>query len=173
MRCVDNGGRPLAGPWCAAAIRAALMPHMPLNGGLPQQERGKKMELSSGVKKIACVVIGAAFLIFGYQDYSKNKSLHKRGVAAVVEPISKYTERSRKGSTTYTAEFDFTTASGQKVHKSSSFPKAALDDFQAGKPVKVFYDERNPYEFVFEKDDPAWWPMLLGVAIAVGGLLLL
>ncbi|BEU94612.1 DUF3592 domain-containing protein [Acidovorax sp. DW039] len=131
------------------------------------------MELSSGFKKIACVGIGAAFLIFGYQDYSRNKSLHKRGAAAVVEPISKYTEHSRRGSKTYTAEFDFTTSSGQKIHKSSSFPEAALNDFKAGKPVKVLYDERNPYEFVFEKDDPSWWPMLLGVAIAIGGVLFL
>jgi len=129
------------------------------------------VKLKSVVFKILGVIIGIVCVVVGVSERSSIQRLQASGKTAIVAPIGEYTERTRKGSHTYTAEFTFETENGSKITKSKSFPKELLADFEAGTPVKVFYDPRDPAEFVFEKDEPSWFVVLAGVGMAIAALI--
>ena len=123
--------------------------------------------------KILGVTVGVVLAGYGIVDRQSLSRLKRTGEAAVVEPISKYTERTSKGVKTYTAEFHFKTAAGREVVQNHSFPEEVLTDFKARTPVKVLYDPRDPYTFVFEKEEPSWFLVLAGVGIAIAALVFL
>ena len=44
---------------------------------------------------------------------------------------------------------------------------------KAGRPVTVWYDSRDPGEFVFEQDSAGWWTPALGLGFLMGAFVLL
>ena len=122
--------------------------------------------------KILGVIAGLVFLGFGYKERSEVSNLKKHGERAVVEPISGYQEFKQGGSSTYTAEFHFTTADGRQMAVKHSFPEEVLEDFQAGRPVEIFYMPRSPSSFVFARDEGSWMLVGIGAGLAVVALLL-
>ncbi|HEY0063470.1 MAG TPA: hypothetical protein VGC21_15230 [Telluria sp.] len=129
------------------------------------------MKTKRVIYKALGVVAGITFAVFGVQDRSHIAHLQKVGKSAIVDPIDGYTEHKSKGNKTYTAEFHFTTGAGVKIAKKQSFPKEALDDFQAQRPVKVLYDPANANDFIFEQEKATWWMVLGGVALAIVALI--
>lgn len=113
------------------------------------------------------IFAGVASLVIGYQERSRLDHLRQAGVAAVVDPITDYTERSRRGSKTYSAEFTFTTEAGQKIQRRQPFPGELLADFENGTPVIVRYDPSSPSDFMFEADEGSLLPYLMGVGFIV------
>ncbi|MBC5786148.1 DUF3592 domain-containing protein [Ramlibacter sp. USB13] len=125
------------------------------------------------VFKVLGVIAGLVFLGVGVSERQNLGRVKRTGQEAVVAPIANYTEHRSRGMTTYTAEIRFKTVEGREVTKRSSFPAEALDDFRSGQPVKVLYDPRDPYEFVFEKQKPSWLLIGGGIAMALAALVLL
>lgn len=123
------------------------------------------------VYKVLGVVAGLVFLGFGIAERSSINRVKATGVETVVEPIEGYTVRKSRGSTTYSAQFSFKPESGRQVSKMKSFPEELLPDFKSGGPVKIFYDPRDPGEFVFEKEKPSWFLVLVGAGIVVAALI--
>jgi hypothetical protein len=113
------------------------------------------------------VIVGIAAMVIGYQESSRISRIQRTGIEAVVEPIQDYTERTSRGSKTYSAEFHFTTAKGDKVQRRRQFPKEVLEDFEYGRPVTIRYDRADPYEFIFAKEEPSYLPFLFGVGIII------
>ena len=79
--------------------------------------------------------------------------------------------RKSGNSKTYTAKFTFRTAGGVEVTRVKSFPETLLADVQAGRPIKVLYDPRDPAKFVFESEEPSWSLPGAGIAIAIVALI--
>jgi hypothetical protein len=129
------------------------------------------MAQRSSIFKILGVVVGLAFVFFGFQERSSLSRMKSIGQAAIVQPIAGYTQHKSKGSTTYTAEFTFKTESGSVITRKRSFPEELIKDFESKIPVKVLYDPRNPSEFVFEKETASWFLIGIGFAIAVAALI--
>jgi hypothetical protein len=121
--------------------------------------------------KILGVLVGIVFLVVGVNSNSRLRSLKASGLPAVVEPIAGYTEHKKRGMTTYTSEFTFTTQDGKKITRKSSFPGELIDDFKSRVPVKVLYDANDPSEFVFEKEQSSWFLVWAGVGVAAAALL--
>ncbi|WP_162932662.1 DUF3592 domain-containing protein [Solimonas sp. K1W22B-7] len=129
------------------------------------------MNTKSLVFKILGVVIGVGVAVAGCSERSRIEQLKKIGTVAIVEPISEYTDSSSRGNHTYTAEFVFETEDGTTITKKTSFPKELIADFEAGTPVKVFYNPTNPSEFVFEKQEPEWFVVIFGIGIGIAALI--
>ncbi len=129
------------------------------------------------MKRIAFKVLGVAvalvFLAVWWQERSSLSRLKKYGLTAYVEPITSYTKHRSHGITDYSAEFRFTTSDGHPIKRRTTFPKELLADFEAGKPVKIYYEAGSPGEFVFEKDSPSWILPAAGAVILVGALVVL
>ncbi|MEO7885569.1 MAG: DUF3592 domain-containing protein [Polaromonas sp.] len=125
------------------------------------------------VFKILGVLVGLVFIVFGFQERSEISGIQKRGKRVVVEPISKYTEFKKSGSSTYTAEFHFTTEDGRKITAKHSFPEEVLADFKSGKPVEIAYMPNDPSTFVFSSQRAPWTLVMIGAALLVAALVLL
>jgi hypothetical protein len=119
---------------------------------------------------IVAFLIGGFFIYSGAQERLALSKLKKVGERVEVETPDGYTEHKKSGSSTYTAEFKFSTAKGVAVQRKKSFPEALIADFENGTPVYVLYDPANPYEFVFEKEEPEWFLILFGIAFVGGAL---
>jgi hypothetical protein len=113
-----------------------------------------------------------AFIGYGFKDRSEITDIQKHGMLATVEPIADYTEFKQGGSSTYTAEFHFKTKDGRDIVQKRSFPGEVLSDFNAGKPVQVFYLPNNPNTFVFASEKPGW-TLVIGGFVFLGAALLL
>jgi len=122
--------------------------------------------------KVLGVIAGLVFLGFGFQERSELSNIKKHGEKSVVEPISGYQEFKQSGSSTYTAEFHFTTADGRQMVVKRSFPEEVLEDFKAGRPVEIFYMPRDPSTFVFARVEGSWTLVGIGAGLAVVALLL-
>ncbi len=85
----------------------------------------------------------------------------------MVEPIVVYTERSRRGSKTYSADFNFTTDKGEKIQRRQTFPGELLTDFENATPVTVRYDPKSPSDFIFEMEEAPLLPYLMGIGFIV------
>jgi hypothetical protein len=121
--------------------------------------------------KILGVIAGVVFIGFGIDERRTITGVKSFGRTAIVEPIEGYSARKSKGMTTYTSEFTFKTDDGRVVTRKKSFPEELIKDFESRTPVKVYYDPRYPSEFVFEKENPSWLPIGMGVAFVIGALL--
>jgi hypothetical protein len=122
--------------------------------------------------KILGAMAGLVFVVYGFIDRSELTRLQKNGERAVVEPIGQYTEFKKSGSSTFTAEFHFTTADGRKMVVKHSFPEEILEDFQAGRPVEVVYEKSDPSTFVFASEKASWTIVAIGVGLTIAALLL-
>lgn len=121
--------------------------------------------------KIGGIAAGLAFAIAGGYFHWHHRDLVKNGHTAIVEPITSYTQHKSKGGTTYTAELHWKLqGSGRPVQKRTSFPESVLEDFKAGREVRVYYDPSDPGDLVFENDKPGWWMVGVGAGIAVVSL---
>ncbi|MEO5687408.1 MAG: DUF3592 domain-containing protein [Burkholderiaceae bacterium] len=112
--------------------------------------------------KILAVVIGLVFIGTGFSESRHISRLKRFGSQAEVIPPESYTDHSHNGSHTFTAEITFKTASGDIVRQKHSMPEAALESMKARQPVTVFYDSKDPSDFVFAQDSTDWWMPLLG-----------
>ena len=119
------------------------------------------------------VIVGVAAMVIGFQENSKLAHIRAVGVEAVVDPIQDYTERTSRGSKTYSADFSFTTAKGEKIQRRRQFPKEVLEDFEYGRPVTVHYDPASPYEFIFAKEEASYLPYLFGIGIIIAAFVFL
>ena len=126
--------------------------------------------------KILFKLLGAlaalAFIGYGFKDRSEVTSIQKRGKIATVEPIEKYTEFKKSGSSTFTAEFHFKTEDGRDIVQKHSFPEEVLSDFKVGKPVQIVYLPNDPSTFVFAREKPGWTLVIVGAILLVAALLL-
>ncbi len=123
--------------------------------------------------KVLGVLVGVGMMFVANQERSELTQARSIGKPAVVAPIESYAKRKAKRSSTYTAQFNFTTEKGEKVSQQKNFPEALVKDFDAGTPVRVLYDPNSPSSFVFEKDEPTWMIVGLGSMIVVLALVLL
>jgi hypothetical protein len=123
--------------------------------------------------KVLGVLVGIGIMFVANQERSALTQARSIGKLATVAPIEGYTTRKSKRSTTYTAQFNFTTEKGEKVSQQKAFPEVLIKDFDSGVPVKVLYDPNSPGTFVFEKDEPTWMFVGLGAAIIVAVLVFL
>ena len=126
--------------------------------------------------KILYKALGAiaalAFIGYGFKDRSEITSIQKHGTLTTVEPIADYTEFKQGGSSTYTAEFHFKTADGREIVLKHSFPEEVLNDFNAGKPVQIYYLPSDPSTIVFANEKPGWG-LVIGGFVFLGAALLL
>ena len=99
--------------------------------------------------------------------------IRKAGAVAVVEPVTSYTERRKKGSTTYSATFNFKTTDGRRITQNHSFNSDVLTDLKSNTPVRVLYDPQNPHEFIFEKQTFSMWIFAVGAGLIVAALFFL
>lgn len=132
----------------------------------PPRQQGKLLF------KIIGVLAGIVFIAFGMQERSELSRTLKLGKHAVVEPITRYTEFKKSGSSTYTAEFRFKTDSGQQMVVKHSFPEEVLAEFKANRPVEIAYMPNDPSSFVFVKQHSSWTLVLVGGALMLAALLL-
>ena len=123
--------------------------------------------------RILAVVAGLVFVCMGVSENRHVSRLKRFGVAAVVIPPDSYTDHSQNGSHTYTAEISFKTGDNVTVTSKHSLPSAALESMKAHQTVTVYYDPRDPSDFVFAQDETHWWMPALGVAFVVGAFVLL
>jgi hypothetical protein len=112
--------------------------------------------------------IGGFFTYSGIQERLEISRLKKVGERAEVEMPETYTEHTKSGSSTFTAEFEFETSNGTRVKRKKSFPKALIADFENGIPVYALYNPRSPSEFIFEKEEAEWFLILIGIAFMGG-----
>jgi Protein of unknown function (DUF3592) len=122
---------------------------------------------------VLSILVGVVALVIVAQEWLKTSRVKSTGVAAVVQAPRDYTERKSRGSTTYSAEFTFKTQTGDVVTMRRQFPGELRSDFRAGNPVKIFYDPRNPSNFVFEKEGFPWFATLVGIGFLVVGPVLI
>ncbi len=113
------------------------------------------------------IIAGIASLVIGYQERSRISHLREAGLTAVVEPIVDYTERTSRGSKTYSANFIFTTDKGLKIERRHTFPGELLTDFENGTPVTVRYDPKSPGDFMFESEEAPLLPYLMGIGFII------
>jgi len=120
--------------------------------------------------KIAAVVIGLVFIGAGVSENRHISRLKRFGSRAEVIPPESYTDHNHNGSHTYTAEISFKTSSGDLVKLKHSMPEAALESMKASHPVTVYYDPKDPSDFVFAQDSSDWWMPLLGAGFIVAAV---
>lgn len=121
--------------------------------------------------KVLGLIAGVWFIGQGVAERSSMSRLKSHGRVAIVDPIDRYEKHSRRGDTSYSATFTFKTDRGEQISKQASFPAEVITDFESRVPVKVYYDPRNPSDFVFEKQRPSWFPVGFGIFLAVAALL--
>ena len=117
--------------------------------------------------QILAVVAGVIFIGAGISENRHISRLKRFGTAAVVIPPDKYTDHSKNGSHTYTADISFKLADGSPVTVRHSLPSEALEAMKADRPVTVYYDARDATDFVFEQDSTHYWMPALGVFFLV------
>ena len=122
--------------------------------------------------KILGVAAGLVFVAFGIKERHELSNLQSRGERAVVEPVTEYTEFSKSGSSTYTAEIRFVTEKGRQISMKHSFPEEVLEDFKAGRPVEVVYLPNNPQGFVFANQETSWTLEVIGGVVILAALIL-
>lgn len=122
--------------------------------------------------KILGVLAGLVFVIFGFKENSELSRIQKLGKRATVEPIGQYMQFKRSGSTTYMAEFHFTTEDGRPIVAKHRFPEEVLADFKASRPVQVIYLPSDPQTFVFASERRSWTLTIIGVILALAALVL-
>ena len=151
-------------------VTYALLPLFNLIRHYPNIHMNKRNVLFG----ILSIIAGLVFVVMGVKERSSLARTKASGITAIVQPPVKYETRTRRGSTTYSAEFTFRTNDGGVVTRKRSFPEELLSDFRSGKPVKVFYDPKNPREFAFEKEEQSWLSILMGLGfLGVSAYLLL
>lgn len=100
------------------------------------------------LKSFVIILIGSVMAIWTAKDAIDDGKFERYGKTAVVEPLEKYTEITKKkgGQTTvnYEADFKFRTESGQPVTVKRHLPVEMLQKFSAGKPVLIYYLPDNP-----------------------------
>ena len=119
------------------------------------------------IYKALAVIVGLVFIGAGLSESRHISRLKRFGIQAQVIPPDSYVDHSRNGTHTYTAEISFKTTSGQLVALKHSMPEAALDSMKANRPVIVFYDPKDPGDFVFAQDSTEWLMPLLGAGFIV------
>jgi Protein of unknown function (DUF3592) len=132
-----------------------------------KRKTAPSMPLRTLVFRVLAIIAGLASLVIGYQERSRISHLRETGLSAVVEPIVDYTERSRRGSKTYSANFIFTTDKGQRIEQRHTFPGELLTDFENGTPVTVRYDPSSPSDFMFDAEESPLLPYLMGIGFIV------
>ena len=125
------------------------------------------------IYKILAIVAGLVFIGAGFSENHRISRLKRFGATATVIAPDTYTDRSHNGVHTYTADIAFKLPNGDTVHANHSVPSEAIDAMKANKPVTIYYDTRDPSEFVFEQDSSNWWMPALGVGFVIGAFVLL
>jgi len=125
------------------------------------------------VYKILAVVAGVVFLGAGFSENHRISRLKRFGQTATVIAPDSYMDHSRNGVHTYTADIAFKLPNGDTVRAKHSVPGEAIEAMKANQPVTVYYDSRDPSEFVFAQDSGSWLPPLVGTGMIVAAFLLL
>lgn len=121
---------------------------------------------------ILALLVGLVFIVAGIGENHHLSRLKRFGIAAVVTPPDSYTDHSKNGSHTYTADIAFKLADGRPMSVRHSLPSEAIDAMKAGRPVTIHYDARDPSDLVFEQDSADWWMPALG-ALFIGAAFVL
>jgi Protein of unknown function (DUF3592) len=121
--------------------------------------------------KFLGALAGLVFMAYGFKFRADITNIQRHGKFATVESIDKYTEFKQGYNSTYTAEFHFKTEDGRNIVQKHSFPEEALADFKAGRPVQIIYLPDDPSTFIFFGEEPGWWLIIGGLALAVASLL--
>ena len=121
---------------------------------------------------ILAVIAGIVFIGAGISENRHVSRLKRFGTAAIVIPPESYIDHTKNGLHTYTADISFKTAEGGTISGKHSLPSEALDAMKADRPVTVYYDPREPTDFVFEQDSATYWMPALGAMFLVGALVM-
>jgi hypothetical protein len=125
------------------------------------------------IYRILAVVAGLVFIGAGFSENHRISRLKHFGQTATVIAPDSYMDQSRNGVHTFTADIAFKLPNGDTVRRKHSVPSEAIDTMKAGRPVTVWYDSRDPSEFVFEQDSINWWTPTLGLGFVIGAFVLL
>jgi len=125
------------------------------------------------VYKILAILAGVVFLGAGFSENHRISRLKRFGQTATVIVPDTYTDHSRNGVHTYTAEISFKLPNGDTIRQQHSVPSEAIDAMKAHQPVTVYYDSRDPNEFAFAQDATSWMMPTLGAGFVVAAFVLL
>ena len=120
--------------------------------------------------KILAVVAGVVLIGVGLNDNHHLSRLKRFGSTAEVIPPDSYTDHSQNGSHTFTGVIRFKTDGGSEVTQNHEIPSKALDSMKAGDKVLVYYDPKDPTDFVFAQEDTDYIVPGAGVALIIGAL---
>ncbi len=123
--------------------------------------------------KILAVIAGIAFIGVSLNENHHLSRLKRFGSTAEVIPPDSYTDHSQNGSHTYTGEIRFKTDAGNEIKENHSIPSKALDSMKAGDKVLVYYDPKDPTDFVFAQEESDYLMPAAGVAVIIGALIFL
>lgn len=125
------------------------------------------------IYRILAVAAGLVFIGAGFSENHRISRLKRFGQTATVIAPDSYMDHSRNGVHTFTADISFKLPNGDTVRRKHPVPSEAIDMMKAGRPVTVWYDSRDPGEFVFEQDSAGWWTPALGLGFLIGAFVLL
>ncbi len=110
-------------------------------------------------------IIAGLVMLGSYIGQDREHRLIRRyGVAAVAQPVTRYTERRSRGFTTYSVELRFATRSEREMVVPHGVSKRIIDKFVAGQTVTLHYLPSDPSKVLGD-----WLPPLLGVAALIYG----
>jgi hypothetical protein len=91
------------------------------------------------------ILVSLYLISLGIQDNRLDTNFRINGVAATVDPIHGYTERtSRKKGTSYSADLSFKTTDGRQVTVNKTISSGMLQAFTDGKAVQIVYLSNDP-----------------------------
>ncbi|MEW9898256.1 DUF3592 domain-containing protein [Chitinivorax sp. PXF-14] len=124
------------------------------------------------VYALLAIIAGLIMLSSYIGQDRENRLIRRYGVAAVAQPITRYTERRHRGYTTYSVELRFVTRSEREMVVPHGVSKRIIDRFVAGQRVTLHYLPSDPSKVLVDGDDGSegdWLLPLLGVAALIYG----
>lgn len=122
------------------------------------------------------IVAGLTLIVMGGTERWNIYNLRSLDQRAVAVPTYNYSKHTTKGGfyTDYSSHVTFRTQSGQRVEEFKVFSQEVHSDFQSRVPVIVYYDPKDPGNFIFHKERNEWIAKFgFGIALLLGSYLYL
>ena len=129
------------------------------------------MSARTKIFKTLAVIVGIASVLGGLDARSEHQRIKAYGAVAVLESVENVEQTQVRRHRSETAEFKFRTAAGEEIQARRELPGYVADNFDAGRPVRVFYNPHHPSEFVFARERTSWLLIAGGIGFAVAALI--